>query len=117
MKIKFRAWDKHKRVMCDVLNINFDADVVHIMDPKTNLYWGRKIKEVELLQYIGREDSKGTEIFEGDIIQFTGHVNATAVIQFNEHLGVYQAVTEKSSWIPCRESGVEQTVIGNAFKK
>ncbi|MED4644523.1 YopX family protein, partial [Bacillus cereus] len=67
--IKFRAYDKHKKLMCDVLNINFDSDIVHIKNPKTNEYWGRELKELNMIQFIGQNDSKGAEIYEGDIIE------------------------------------------------
>ena len=65
MDFNIQAWDKRKQIMCDVLNINFDAGVVHIKDQKTNLYWGRKFEDVELLQYTGQKDAYDTEIFDG----------------------------------------------------
>ena len=68
MDFNIQAWDKRKQIMCDVLNINFDAGVVHIKDQKTNLYWGRKFEDVELLQYTGQKDAYDTEIFEGAIV-------------------------------------------------
>ncbi|PFL37880.1 hypothetical protein COJ16_10330 [Bacillus cereus] len=68
MDFNIQAGDKRKQIMCDVLNINFDAGVVHIKDQKTNLYWGRKFEDVELLQYTGQKDAYDTEIFEGAIV-------------------------------------------------
>lgn len=69
-----------------------------------------------LQQYIGLHDSDAKEIYEGDIIQFDGYVNAIAYVEYNEKLCAYQARNGNSGWLLAKESGIYQKVIGNIYE-
>jgi uncharacterized phage protein (TIGR01671 family) len=69
-EIKFRAWDKTLKEIIPVRNINFESKMINI-----NGAW-RLFKEIELMQFTGKRDSKqtdefpkGKEVFESDIIE------------------------------------------------
>jgi uncharacterized phage protein (TIGR01671 family) len=73
-EIKFRAWDKEKREMVNVLKINFlfetiDGIMVEGYDDNTIDHWIMP-ENLELMQYTGLKDNRGYEIYEGDVIAF-----------------------------------------------
>ena len=71
MKIKLKAWVKKYKVMCEVASIDFENEIVVLK--LGNGYYAVPVEEVNILRYIGLEDLKKKEIYEGDIVQILHH--------------------------------------------
>lgn len=66
-EIKFRAWDKEKKIMIKNLN-----------------GWSKGYTEkYDLMQLIGLKDKNDKEIYEGDIVQLKGHDRYIAEVKWD----------------------------------
>ena len=104
--IKFRAWDKKKNDWFD----DDDGELYIELNGNINFGWNGEVMDdytdrIILMQYTGRKDSEGKEIYEGDILQ-------------NEHHFKYQVVFKGDCWRcePIKNNYFKNRFIGNDLK-
>lgn len=79
-EIKFRAWDTDAKRMRQPIEINFSMDEVYCE--------GGTLSRPVLMQFTGLLDSKGKEIFEGDILSYRYEISDKPFIGSIEHQNV-----------------------------
>lgn len=111
-EIKFRVWSKHTKKMFDdgfYISQNSDLFQDDSLDYKSkDLY--------EVMQYTGLKDKNGTEIYEGDILKFSGNVVALGIVKYNENFATFQACNGNSGWLFGKESGTNIEILGNSYE-
>ena len=105
--IKFRAWDKEGKVMVDWFWLSSEGDLYEtpvIVYDTPHLELERN-DDLVAMQYTGKKDINGVEIYEGDILQ-------------NEHHFRYQVVFKGDCWRceSLKNSGFKNRFIGNDLK-
>lgn len=110
---KFRAWDKEKKIMCKVFNIQFDLGYAGIRAPNYCVF-EKELEKLELMQWTGIKDKNGKEIYEGDILQ---HIDTIVVVEpiipIDRFYSSYETPYE-DDWMSC--ASIDWEVIGNIYE-
>ena len=73
--LKFRAWDKELKMMCDVLKIDFGNRTLFYRHWLYGVSREIDLSEVIIMQSTTLKDKNGVEIYEGDIVQHSEKPN------------------------------------------
>lgn len=126
MILKFRAWMKSLKWMCDVTNISFDSKFVDICQQgDTERYTEMSVEfdEITLMQSTGLFDKNGKEIFEGDIVQFEDCYEVSDFLYINTGIiewcqGGFHVTNRDSVLMEDLLDGdsLDVTIIGNIYE-
>ena len=108
--IKFRSWHPTSKLMSIgfVLGYNYFGKVVDDTEGHPAILEAQDIarNELKIMQYTGLTDKNGKEIYEGDILSYSGEVAY-------EHAAYWGANT---SWLHDIVFEIDEEIIGNIFE-
>ena len=118
-KIKFRAWDKENEKMMKVSSISLENKEIAVKDFGTYHFF--RIKDIELMQYIGLKDKNDKEIYEGDIVLVKPGWTSTwykTIVKFKEGAFIASLI-DGEDYIYIFNRGFDSNdfeIIGNIYK-
>lgn len=117
-EIKFRAWDKENKKMMKVSSISLENKEIAVKDFGTYHFF--RIKDIELMQYIGLKDKNNKEIYEGDIVLVKPGGTSTykTVVKFKEGAFIASLI-DGEDYIYIFNRGFDSNdfeIIGNIYK-
>ena len=118
-EIKFRAWDKENEKMMKVSSISLENKEISVKDFGTYHFF--RIKDTELMQYIGLKDKNNKEIYEGDIVLVKPGGTSTwykTVVKFKEGAFIASLI-DGEDYIYIFNRGFDSNdfeIIGNIYK-
>nr|DAV92838.1 MAG TPA: YopX protein [Caudoviricetes sp.] len=120
MILKFRAWMKSLKWMCDVTNISFDSKFVDICqrgDTERYTEMSVEFDEIELMQSTGLFDKNGKEIFEGDIVKMSKDIySEPTYYEVVRHRGGAYRLDSKQHGCELWLRHTDCEVVGNVFE-
>ena len=116
--VKFRAWHKHRKVMCEVVGISFKYNKVLLdleTDEQESYYWHESehdLNDIILMQYTGMNDTNGKEIYDGDMF-WDANYEEMLIVNYDE--GTFW-LSNKTAITPLFEVVDSITVEGNIYE-
>lgn len=108
-EIKLRAWDKYEKEMVDWEQYKPEL-VARDFDNE----------ELVVMQYTGRKDKNGKEIYEGDVVDviFYNYLRGVGIVKFDNSYGQWGVHMPKDNYIDNLYEWVEYgcKVIGNIYE-
>ena len=106
-KIKFRAWDKKNNKWYMPPKITDSNIGIWMMTTDGRTYVKGKYQELELNQFTGLQDSRDTDIYEGDVVKYRKYMD-----EENFVIEIIKDITEM--WALKLASGI--VVMGNIYE-
>lgn len=112
--IKFRAWDKEKKIMDIVDGITFDGDEIWEISFPGDCW--RDASNYVLMQSTGLKDKNGVEIFEEDIINCPDLWLDGDRRKTHKQIVKYDSGMFSTGYISLRTNNSTSEIIGNMYE-